>query len=305
MGAYPGFFAACSAAAPGRPEQQIGAPAKGAKFYSTGWRIANSGTDFAENPRPWGKLYFSLHFSTLEDPPGIGEGPCTDFVTAFAFVVIIPRMEDRQLSPLDRLLAGIDYALRTVNSAPTRSARGNPAADIEETPLTKAEMAHSAGLMRVNHAGEIAAQGLYQGHAAFARDPATEEQMKNAADEELDHLAWCEQRLDELDSAPSVLRPIWYGGAYAIGAASSVLGDQWSLGFIEETERQVSEHLTNHLGQLPVNDLKSRAIVTQMRDEEEIHGANAKKAGAAALPPPIRVLMRAVARVMTGTAYRV
>jgi ubiquinone biosynthesis monooxygenase Coq7 len=214
-------------------------------------------------------------------------------------------MEDRQYSPLDRILAGIDYALRTVNSAPTRAARPNPASGIEETDLTDDEKAHSAGLMRVNHAGEIAAQGLYQGHAAVARDPATEDQMKLAADEELDHLAWCEQRLNELHSGPSVLRPIWYAGAFGIGAASGVLGDQWSLGFIEETERQVSEHLTNHLGRLPENDLRSRAIVTQMRDEEEEHGANAKKAGAVPLPPIISRLMRTVALVMTRTAYRV
>ena len=214
-------------------------------------------------------------------------------------------MDDRQFSPLDRILAGVDYALRTVNSAPTRAARPNPSSGIEETSLSDDEKKHAAGLMRVNHAGEIAAQGLYQGHAAVARDPATEEQMKNAADEELDHLAWCEQRLSELDSGPSVLRPIWYVGAFTIGAASGVLGDRWSLGFIEETERQVSEHLTGHLGKLPENDLRSRAIVTQMRDEEEEHGANAKEAGAMPLPPPVRELMRAVATVMTRTAYRV
>jgi len=214
-------------------------------------------------------------------------------------------MDDRQFSPLDRILAGVDYALRTVNSAPTRAARPNPSSGIEETSLSDDEKKHAAGLMRVNHAGEIAAQGLYQGHAAVARDPATEEQMKNAADEELDHLAWCEQRLSELDSGPSVLRPIWYVGAFTIGAASGVLGDRWSLGFIEETERQVSEHLTGHLGKLPENDLRSRAIVTQMRDEEEEHGANAKEAGAMPLPPPVRKLMRAVATVMTRTAYRV
>jgi len=214
-------------------------------------------------------------------------------------------MEDRQFSPLDRLLAGIDYALRTVNSAPTRAARPNPSSGIEDTILSDDEKSHSAGLMRVNHAGEIAAQGLYQGHAAVARDPATEKQMKNAADEELDHLAWCEQRLSELDSGPSVLRPLWYAGAFTIGAASGVLGDKWSLGFIEETERQVSEHLTSHLGKLPENDLRSRAIVAQMRDEEEEHGANAKEAGAAPLPTTVRKLMRAVATVMTSTAYRV
>jgi ubiquinone biosynthesis monooxygenase Coq7 len=214
-------------------------------------------------------------------------------------------MHERQFSPVDRILTGIDYALRTVNSSPTRAARPNPSSGIEETDLTDQEKAHSAGLMRVNHAGEIAAQGLYQGHAAVARDPATEVQMKNAADEELDHLAWCEQRLDELKSGPSVLRPVWYAGAFVIGAASGVLGDKWSLGFIEETERQVAEHLTSHLGRLPENDHRSRAIVTRMRDEEEEHGANAKEAGAMPLPTAVRGLMRAVAIVMTRTAYRV
>ena len=220
-------------------------------------------------------------------------------------MVIIAPMEDRQFTALDRLLTGVDHALRTLNSAPTRVARPNPAGKIEETPLTGDEKAHAAGLMRVNHAGEIAAQGLYQGHAAFARNAAVEEQMNEAADEELDHLAWCEQRLQELDAGPSALRPLWYSGAFAMGAMSSALGDKWSLGFIEETERQVAEHLTNHLGKLPENDLRSRAIVAQMRDEEEVHGANARDAGAAPLPAPIRGLMRAVAKIMTRTAYRV
>jgi ubiquinone biosynthesis monooxygenase Coq7 len=212
-------------------------------------------------------------------------------------------MEDRHFSPIDRVLAGLDYALRTVNSSPTRGTRPNPAAGLEETDLTAAERSHAAGLMRVNHAGEIAAQGLYQGHAAVARDPSIEEQMKQAADEELDHLAWCEERLTELGSGPSILRPIWYTGAFTIGAASGALGDKWSLGFIEETERQVSDHLTGHLAKLPENDVKSRAIVTQMRDEEEEHGANASAAGAAKLPPPVQSLMRSVAKVMTRAAY--
>jgi len=214
-------------------------------------------------------------------------------------------MEERRLTPIDRILASLDCALRTVNAAPTRAARPNPAADIDEGPLCNPEKAHSAGLMRVNHAGEIAAQGLYQGHAAVARDPAVAAQMKNAADEELDHLAWCEQRLTELGSAPSALRPLWYAGSFAIGAASGVLGDKWSLGFIEETERQVSEHLTGHLDRLPENDAKSRAIVRQMRDEEEMHGANAHKAGAAILPLPVRELMKATAKIMKAGAYRI
>jgi ubiquinone biosynthesis monooxygenase Coq7 len=157
--------------------------------------------------------------------------------------------------------------------------------------------------MRVNHAGEVAAQGLYQGHAAVARDSVVQQQMSDAADEERDHLGWCEERLAELGSRPSLFSPIWYAGAYAIGAASGVIGDKWSLGFIEETEKQVSEHLSGHLNKLPPKDGRSRAIVSQMRSEEEQHGANAKRAGAVRLPPPIRRLMRLAAGVMTRTAY--
>ena len=220
-------------------------------------------------------------------------------------MVIITLMEDRNLTPLDRIIAGVNSALRTVNSEPTRAARPNPAVGIEESELTDDEKVHAAGLMRVNHAGEIAAQGLYQGHAAVARDAEVQAQMEQAADEELDHLAWCEQRLEELDSKPSVLRLFWYAGSFAIGATSGVLGDKWSLGFIEETERQVSEHLSDHLDGLPETDAKSRAIVAQMRDEEEVHGENAKNAGAAPLPLAVRELMRGVARIMKSTAYRV
>jgi ubiquinone biosynthesis monooxygenase Coq7 len=157
--------------------------------------------------------------------------------------------------------------------------------------------------MRVNRAGEVAAQGLYQGHASVARTLSTAEHMREAANEELDHLGWCEERLGELGSGPSKLRPVWYAGAWVMGAASGVLGDKWSLGFIQETERQVSEHLTGHLDRLPENDAKSRAIVEQMRDEEERHGANAREAGAAELPAPVRGLMRLTAKVMTNTAY--
>jgi ubiquinone biosynthesis monooxygenase Coq7 len=212
-------------------------------------------------------------------------------------------MQDRQLTSLDRLLSGIDTALRTVASTPTRATRPNPASGLAEATLTDDEKTHAAGLMRVNHAGEIAAQGLYQGHAAMARNAQMEEKMKRAADEELDHLGWCEERLTELSAGPSRLRPVWYAGAFTIGALSGVLGDKWSLGFIEETEHQVAKHLTGHLDRLPESDVKSRAIVEQMRDEEEEHGANAKKAGAEPLPQVAKDLMRISARVMTRTAY--
>ena len=157
--------------------------------------------------------------------------------------------------------------------------------------------------MRVNHAGEVAAQALYQGHATVARDKNIERQMKRAADEEFDHLAWCEQRLHELGFKPSRLSPLWYAGAFAIGAASGTLGDKWSLGFIAETEKQVCSHLDSHLDRLPEEDAKSRAIVEQMRDEEQEHGENAIDAGAAELPRPVIRLMRATAKVMTNTAY--
>jgi len=212
-------------------------------------------------------------------------------------------MEQRQLTPLDRLLAGIDSFLKMVSVVPTRGTRESPAKNVDEEALSSSEKSHAASLMRVNHAGEIAAQGLYQGHAAVARDPNIEGQMQKAADQELDHLAWCEERLKDLGSGPSRLNPIWYGGAFVMGAASGILGDRWSLGFIEETERQVVQHLSGHLERLPANDAKSRAIVHQMRDEEALHGANAKDAGAADLPPPVRSLMRLTAKIMTETAY--
>ncbi len=174
--------------------------------------------------------------------------------------------------------------------------------DVDE--LDERQRAHAAGLMRVNHAGEVAAQGLYQGHAAVARDRSIEEQMQKAADEEFDHLAWCEQRLDELGEKPSRLSPVWFGGAFAIGALSGIFGDKWSLGFIAETERQVCEHLDGHLDKLPENDARSRKIVATMRDEEAAHGENAIAAGAAELPMVVKTLMQATAKLMTTTAYR-
>ncbi len=213
-------------------------------------------------------------------------------------------MHDRHLTPLDRFLAGLSDALATAAAPTSRPARENPAAGIEEADLDASARQHAAGLMRVNHAGEIAAQGLYQGHAAVAREENLREQMRQSADEEFDHLAWCEQRLNELDAKPSKLNPLWYAGSFAIGAASGLLGDKWSLGFIEETERQVCEHLGGHLQRLPEADARSRAIVRQMRDEEQEHGEKAAAAGAAELPRPIKDLMRLTSKVMTGTAYR-
>ena len=214
-------------------------------------------------------------------------------------------MNNRELSRVDRLLASANNALRTVASPAGRAARDNPAETLADARLTPAQKSHAAGLMRVNHAGEIAAQALYQGHATVARDKTIERQMQHAADEEFDHLAWCEQRLEELGESPSKLAPVWYAGAFAIGAASGILGDKWSLGFIAETERQVCAHLDSHLHGLPEEDAKSRAIVKTMRDEEQEHGENAINAGAAELPEPVKKLMRLTAKVMTSTAYRV
>jgi len=212
-------------------------------------------------------------------------------------------MRERSLTPLDRLLVGANNALRTVSAPAGRPARENPAEGVHDASLDRRERAHAAGLMRVNHAGEIAAQGLYQGHAAVARDKSIEAQMQRAADEEFDHLAWCEQRLTELGAGPSRLSPVWYAGAFAIGAASGALGDRWSLGFIAETERQVCEHLESHFESLPRQDARSRAILERMHEEEAEHGENAIDAGAAELPPPIKRLMRVTAKVMTRTAY--
>lgn len=212
-------------------------------------------------------------------------------------------MRERSLTPLDRLLAGANNALRTVSAPAGRPARDNPAADVAEGNLDRRQRAHAAGLMRINHSGEVAAQGLYQGHAAVARDKSIEQQMQRAADEEFDHLAWCEERLTELGATPSKLSPFWYAGAFAIGAASGVLGDRWSLGFIAETERQVCEHLENHFQRLPQQDARSRAILERMHEEEAEHGENAIDAGAAELPPAVKQLMKLTAKVMTRTAY--
>lgn len=212
-------------------------------------------------------------------------------------------MEKRQLTPLDRLLASANNALRTVAAPAGHTARPNPAKHITDADLSDREKRHAAGLMRINHAGEVCAQALYQGHAAVARDKAVEAEMQRAADEEFDHLAWCEQRINELGEGVSRLSPFWYAGAFAIGAASGVLGDRWSLGFVAETERQVADHLRDHLERLPAEDRRSRAIVERMRAEEAAHGAEAERRGAMPLPDSVRRLMQVAATAMKRTAY--
>jgi len=203
----------------------------------------------------------------------------------------------------DAWVAAADRALRALwaPAHPARPVPGGP--DAAKSELTAGERRQAASLMRVNHAGEIAAQALYHGQALVARDDATREMLLKAAREETDHLAWCAARLTELTSRPSVLDPLWYAGSFAIGALAGLLGDRVSLGFVVETERQVEGHLDGHLGALPPHDHRSRAIVEQMRADEIMHGAHAKAAGGIDLPSPVRALMGATARVMTTTAH--
>jgi ubiquinone biosynthesis monooxygenase Coq7 len=210
-------------------------------------------------------------------------------------------MEPHVLSPLDRLLELAETGLRSSFAKPqsTRPTPGKPA----PAPADSDRRRHVAGLMRVNHAGEIAAQGLYQGQALTARTPETRAALRRAADEEGDHLAWCRDRLDELGSRPSLLNPLWYAGSVAIGAVAGLCGDRASLGFMAETEKQVEGHLADHLSRLPADDARSRAIIEQMQADEVGHGRAAIAAGGESLPEPIPRLMRLAARFMTGTAY--
>ena len=213
-------------------------------------------------------------------------------------------MTDRRYGPLDRLLIDAQNALGTVFGA-TAAERRNPSGDLPEVVLDEGERRHAAGLMRVNHVGEVCAQALYVGQATVARDPATRDALLAAAREETDHLAWCADRLRELDDRPSLLNPLWYGGSYAIGVLAGLRGDGWNLGFVAETERQVEAHLDSHLERLPPADARSRAILATMKEDEARHAANAEAAGARTLPPPIPSLMSAASRLMKTIAYRV
>jgi ubiquinone biosynthesis monooxygenase Coq7 len=204
---------------------------------------------------------------------------------------------------LEAAIVHFDRALRTLSGL-SRSARPVPGHEIPEAELTEGERRLAAGLMRVNHTGEVCAQALYAAQALVARDPAVEARFAAAAREEEEHLAWTQQRLTELDDRPSLLNPVWYAGSFVIGAAAGLIGDRVNLGFVVETERQVEEHLTSHLDRLPERDTKSRAIVDTMRADEARHGAMAQEAGAVSLPPPIPTLMRAAANVMKAVAYR-
>jgi ubiquinone biosynthesis monooxygenase Coq7 len=208
----------------------------------------------------------------------------------------------RQYSFLDRCLGILDNTLRTLASS-SQISPSNPVKGIKETSLSSSDKRKSAGLMRVNHAGEVSAQALYQGQALTARSAEIRERMQRCAEEEMDHLAWTQDRLSELHSHVSYLNPFWYLGSFTIGLLAGVLGDKWSLGFIVETEKQVVEHLIKHLHELPVSDHKSRAVIEQMRWDEAKHANVALEAGASELPPPVKLLMRLMSKVMTTTAY--
>jgi ubiquinone biosynthesis monooxygenase Coq7 len=203
---------------------------------------------------------------------------------------------------LDEFIVGVDKALRVVSGVASAS-RPSPASRIADRVLDEAEKRHSAGLMRVNHVGEVCAQALYDAQGRFAKNDTMKRQFAQAGREEEDHLAWTAQRLQELGSHPSVLNPVWYAGAYALGAMAARSGDARSLGFVVETERQVEAHLDSHLKNLPAQDEKSRAIVEQMRLDEVAHGAAAGAMGASETPWPVRKAMQAMAKVMTTTAY--
>lgn len=203
---------------------------------------------------------------------------------------------------IDDLIIGFDKGLRTVFAA-AQTIRPTPGEALPEAGMTAAQRAHAAALMRVNHSGEICAQALYQGQAMTARDSHARAALEQAAQEETEHLAWTERRIAELGGRKSLLNPFWYAGSFAIGAAAGLLGDKWNLGFLAETERQVVRHLEGHLGRLPAEDGRSRAIVEQMRDDEARHATTALDHGGAELPAPVRTAMKASSKVMTGAAY--
>lgn len=214
-------------------------------------------------------------------------------------------MQKRHYSPVDQLAMNLDQALRTVFGRPKVTERANPAQGHAEAELNESERKHVAGLMRINHVGEVCAQALYQGQALTAKLDNIRESMQRAADEENDHLVWCEQRLDELGSHKSLMNPLWYASSFAIGALAGLAGDKWSLGFVAETEHQVVRHLDKHLAQLPEQDERSRAVLEQMKVDEGRHATVALEAGGAKLPTLIKRTMKFMSKVMTTTAYRI
>ncbi|MBL3528727.1 MAG: 2-polyprenyl-3-methyl-6-methoxy-1,4-benzoquinone monooxygenase [gamma proteobacterium endosymbiont of Lamellibrachia anaximandri] len=212
-------------------------------------------------------------------------------------------MRQRNYSPADNLLIGIDQALRTLFGRPQVTERSNPAQNIAEAEMSDRERDETARLMRINHTGEVCAQALYQGQALTAKLPDVRESMERAAQEENDHLAWCERRLQELDNRKSLLNPLWFAGSFVMGAAAGLAGDKWSLGFVAETEHQVEAHLNNHLNRLPPQDEKNRAILEQMKEDEIHHATVALEAGGAELPEPVKQAMKFTSKLMTKSVW--
>jgi ubiquinone biosynthesis monooxygenase Coq7 len=209
----------------------------------------------------------------------------------------------RQLSAIDSFIIEADKAIRTVIGEPKTTQRPFPDSEVDEPILSDDEKRLSSRLMRVNHAGEVSAQALYQGQALTANLAEVRLSMQQAAHEENDHLVWCERRISSLGSHTSVLNPLWYLGSFTIGAAAGKLGDKWSLGFVAETEQQVVKHLDEHLKLIAQNDTKSRLIIEQMKIDESEHGSTAIEAGGAELPAPVKVVMGLISKVMTKTSY--
>lgn len=212
-------------------------------------------------------------------------------------------MTTRHYSTLDRILMNADSALRTVFGPPQVTERSNPAANLPDTELDEQERRHVARLMRINHTGEICAQALYQGQALTARLPETRRRLERSAQEENDHLAWCETRITELGDHKSWLNPLFFASSFAIGAAAGLAGDRWSLGFVVETERQVEDHLDGHLAQVPERDERTRAVLEQMKIDEIHHAHVARSAGGVELPRPVRAAMRLASKLMTRSVY--
>ena len=211
----------------------------------------------------------------------------------------------RNYTLFDQLIMSADTALRTLLGEPIVTEREYPANNISDAEFSEQEKKHIAGLMRVNHSGEVSAQALYQGQSLTSSNREIKEELQQAALEENDHLNWTRNRINELGGHTSFLNPLWYGGSFAIGAFAGAIGDKWNLGFLAETEHQVVEHLESHLNKLPGGDLRSRAILEQMKTDELKHATTAIEHGAAELPPPVKKLMAAMSKVMTGTTYYV
>jgi len=212
-------------------------------------------------------------------------------------------MSTRHFSPLDRVLVNLDQAVRTVFGRLQTTGRPDPGAGIAEAELSEQERKHIARLMRINHTGEVCAQALYQGQALTARRPEVRRSLERSAQEENDHLQWCETRIIELDDRKSFLNPLWYAGSFTLGALAGLAGDKWSLGFVVETERQVESHLDGHLAEIPMSDRKTRAVLGEMRADETNHAEVAKAAGGASLPGPIKLAMRLTSKIMTRSVY--